>query len=415
MSLYCGACGNQRIGKAKFCTECGNQFNVSEKIVSQSDFKTHISHYFLNINDNRKVSRADVHSSFYSAINAYSQEVTGSPFFTSFNLDSFDFEFDKDSKFLKSGLLDCFRNLIESVEINESQIPALASCIDYSLNKISGKIPSFMKLVNQSIGFEGWHILNLGMIFDFENDQNLLTFYDSEKAESHVNFYLKMFPQGISDFLFALEEASDIAKSSKINLFGKIQNRIEFWKVMSKYYRNNLNPASTSVREVLESVDWLKGVVKYLNLKAPHVLDETYLALIQCVEGEDGPPQVLIFSEVSVTQICVKDKDLRRQGAIIQKKENIQEISVGSHTSKVEGIGSVTQIDWILTIQTLDHKEYVKSVYMGKNEREVNESRPKLMSKIKIISNFYEIVEGEDLSTTTTMRLTPSIGIWRPL
>lgn len=415
MGKYCAECGNLRKGTGKFCAECGKPF--ADETVSQSkpDFNVYIKEFFVGIDKEFNGSRADVHRSFLKAFNSYSEAVTGKSLFERFKIDEFGFDFDQNSSIFDQDFGNCINMLIRSEQINETQIPALASCIDYTLNRVASGNSLLMKKLNDSIGYEGWHLLNVGMLFDFENDQNLLTFFDAKKAEDHINFYKKMFPQGIDEFIYALDEARSLVVSEEIILFEKKQNRTKYWDTMTNYYQNHLRPPSASVGEVIADVDWLKVVLAYLNQNASEVLAEPFISLIQCIEGDEGPSQVLIFTEASITQVCVKEKDLRKRGAVIQKRENIREISVGSHTNKIEGIGSITQFDWILTIQTHDHKEYIKTVYMGKNEKELNESRPKLMTKLESIGKFYEIVDGEDLSTTTTMRLTPSIGIWKPL
>jgi hypothetical protein len=67
----------------------------------------------------------------------------------------------------------------------------------------------------------------------------------------------------------------------------------------------------------------------------------------------------------------------------------------------------------VLTIFTADNKIYTKHVYLGDSESELNASRPLMMERLRNISKYFRIVEGDVIQSSSGFSVSPSIGFWQ--
>jgi len=255
----------------------------------------------------------------------------------------------------------------------------------------------------------------LGSLDFLENDFNLTSFGGQETANYITEFYLNTLPSGKDEFLSKISSLVVSSDSDEIDFYGTKIDRKSAWDNLLNYYKNAFYPKITPLKEVLESNDWLNELLAFFQDKNPLALEEEFVALIQCSDGREGKPQIMFFTTKSIHIVYEKSKDRRYSSVETYTRSEIAEVSVGVDVHESYGVVVLTTIYWVFAIYTTGHQSYTKYVYMGRNDKDLNQSRPSLVAKIEKIGHYYPLVQGDSVESASGLRVTPSIGFWRPL
>jgi Zn-dependent M32 family carboxypeptidase len=97
----------------------------------------------------------------------------------------------------------------------------------------------------------------------------------------------------------------------------------------------------------------------------------------------------------------------------IISRAGIDNISVGSefHT-EYQGITSTSASFWTLTFETTDYRQFTRWLYLGKNEKEMNQYRPQLGKIMENLGNYFELTEGDSFQTSDGYQTSFGYGFW---
>jgi hypothetical protein len=92
---------------------------------------------------------------------------------------------------------------------------------------------------------------------------------------------------------------------------------------------------------------------------------------------------------------------------------SVSVISVGTefHT-EYQGVSSRSETYWTLTFETTDYTQFTRWLYLGKNEKEMNQNRPELARVLDGLQNFFDLEQGESFESSGGYTTSYGVGWW---
>jgi len=416
--MFCSECGSGLDSQPKFCPNCGAAIGVKAPEIDVAELTKELVDTHLGLLGGYGSSpsdRAIIEEAVTKLFNELQTKTVGGICFT----------YDPTTRACTSDTVDEFAdsvapNAIETIMTSNKVADSILPCISTFLNWFSFgiEIP-----LNPSTT----HAIFLNNLKDGLSDANLTFFGFTSNIEIVKNFYLNVYPEGTDEFLGLLKLTAAQSISGEIDVlpgnqpwFSPETDRKGLWEIVATTFEQSFYPIKTSIREAIQSTDWLGEHLEFLETNLASFLSEEFVGLIQCQEAVtgnkspiSGKDKILLFSDLGICEIYTKEKYRRGTKPLYFPRQQVSEISIGTETHESHGgFSSSSSTFMVLTIHTANYEVHTKYVHLGSSEQELNASRPGIMKRLEDISKFYSLVEGDIAQSSSGYTLTPSIGFW---
>ena len=130
-----------------------------------------------------------------------------------------------------------------------------------------------------------------------------------------------------------------------------------------------------------------------------------------CSNAQPGLPEITRIDGRS--RIKAEGAGWNVGAGYVINRSSVSQVSVGSefHT-EYQGITSTDLTYWTLTFETTDFQQFTRYLYLGGNEREMNQNRPILGKNIQKLGEFFQLVQGDSFTSTGGYKTTFGYGWW---
>lgn len=153
--------------------------------------------------------------------------------------------------------------------------------------------------------------------------------------------------------------------------------------------------------------------IAYLKEHHPGILNDGYLMRFFCYTKILGSQEEIVITDNYLAMLPAKKKGWTVGDGIIISRANISQISVGSeYHTEYQGITSTDMAFWTLTFETNNFQQFTRYLYLGKNEREMNQNRPSIGQTIQMLGEHFQLVQGDSFTSTGGYKTTFGYGWW---
>jgi len=201
-------------------------------------------------------------------------------------------------------------------------------------------------------------------------------------------------------------------KGAELNVLAmSISDYIEYILIPDDYYGFEEVAEAVDFRTVEQAFAKDSEDVEYLRRNAAAVLADEFLMHFYCLNERGGKSQLAIVSRNYIVFIPVKKNGWNPASFEILQVANLASISVGTeHHTQYQGLVSTSEANWTLTFFTTNYTQTTKYLYLGQNEREMNQNRPAHGKVLEMLAQFFELEQGESFETSDGY--TTSFGFW---
>jgi hypothetical protein len=194
-----------------------------------------------------------------------------------------------------------------------------------------------------------------------------------------------------------------------------ISDYIEFVLIPGNFFSDQASESvpheqGTSVEEAYDS---RPEMIAYLAANAPKVLKSTFLLNFFSQTGTDGAVEEVIVTDEFLVFVPKKKTGWSAGKLATVSTASVTSISVGSdfHT-EYQGITSKSQTFWTLTFVTDEYQQFTRWLYLGGNEREMNQNRPQLGQTLEKLGKYFNLVQGDSFQTSGGFTTSIGFGFW---
>ncbi len=201
-------------------------------------------------------------------------------------------------------------------------------------------------------------------------------------------------------------------KGAELNVLAmSISDYIEYILIPDDYFGFEEEAEAVNFTTVEQGFGNDSENIEYLRQKAPAVLADEFLMHFYCLTERGGKTQLVVVSRNYIVFIPPKKTGWNPAPFEILEVSNLATISVGTeqHT-QYQGLVSTSEVNWTLTFFTTSYTQTTKYLYLGKNEREMNQNRPAHGKTLEMLSGYFELEQGESFETSDGY--TTSFGFW---
>lgn len=153
--------------------------------------------------------------------------------------------------------------------------------------------------------------------------------------------------------------------------------------------------------------------ISYLKEHHPAILNDGYVMNFYCQIKIMGAEEEVLVTDNYIAFLPSKKKGWGAGDGIVINRQNINEIAVGSeYHTEYQGLLTKDSAYWTLTFETNNYQQFTRYLYLGKNESEMNQNRPKLGNTIQILGELFNVVQGDSFTSTGGYRTTFGYGWW---
>lgn len=175
----------------------------------------------------------------------------------------------------------------------------------------------------------------------------------------------------------------------------------------------NQSEEVANVNTVEHAYAQVPDTIKYFNDYHPTLLKEGFCMNFFADIKILGASEEILITDNYVAFLPSKKKGWGSGPGIIVNRANVTEISVGSEDHiEYQGISSSETFYWTLTFETTNYQRYTRYLYLGRNEREMNENRPKLGSYLQKLGQYFNLVEGDSYASSGGYTTSFGFGWW---
>jgi hypothetical protein len=146
---------------------------------------------------------------------------------------------------------------------------------------------------------------------------------------------------------------------------------------------------------------------------APQVLGDSYLMNFFCLTGVTGKSEEVIVTDQYIAFIPEKLSGWNAGRMQLIRRESVVVIAVGSeYHTEYQGITSDSASYWTLTFETSNYEQFTRWLYLGKNEKEMNQYRPQLGKIMDSLGNYFDLEEGDSFQTSGGYQTSFGYGFW---
>lgn len=153
--------------------------------------------------------------------------------------------------------------------------------------------------------------------------------------------------------------------------------------------------------------------LKYLNTYHPALLEEGFWMNFFADIKIFGASEEILITDNFVAFLPGKKKGWSTGPGIIIDRTNVIEVSVGSEDHiEYRGITSEESFYWTLTFEISNYQSYTRYLLLGRNEKEINNNRPKHGALLQKLGEFFDLVEGDSYSSSGGYTTSFGFGWW---
>ena len=154
-------------------------------------------------------------------------------------------------------------------------------------------------------------------------------------------------------------------------------------------------------------------VCQYFTSHFPQILKDSFLMNFFCQLGVGGKSEEIIVTDSYVTFLPRKLSGWGSGEMQVVNRNSISAISVGTefHT-EYQGITSYSETYWTLTFATTDYSQFTRWLYLGKNEKEMNQNRPALAKTLDRLQDYFELEQGDSFESSGGYTTSFGVGWW---
>ena len=126
-----------------------------------------------------------------------------------------------------------------------------------------------------------------------------------------------------------------------------------------------------------------------------------------------GASEEILVTDNYLAFLPAKKKGWSASPGVIVSRDSISQISVGSEDHvEYQGITSSQSFYWTLTFETTNYQTFTRYLYLGKNEREMNQNRPALGQQLQRLGQYFDLVEGDSYTSSGGYTTSFGFGWW---
>ena len=153
--------------------------------------------------------------------------------------------------------------------------------------------------------------------------------------------------------------------------------------------------------------------LKYLREHHPVLLKDGYCMNFFGDTKILGASEEIVVTDNYIAFLPAKKKGWSVGSGVIVSRTSIAQISVGSEDYvEYQGITSSQSFYWTLTFETTDYQTFTRYLYLGKNEREMNQNRPALGQQLQRLGQYFDLVEGDSYTSSGGYTTSFGFGWW---
>lgn len=153
--------------------------------------------------------------------------------------------------------------------------------------------------------------------------------------------------------------------------------------------------------------------IEYLKKNHPQILKDGFLTNFYCYTKILGSEEEVMITDSYVAFLPAKKKGWSAGIGHIINRSSITEISVGSeYHIEHQGFTSSESAYWTLTFATNNYQTFTRYLYLGRDEREMNQRRPALGNTLQKLGNYFPLVEGDSYSSSGGYTTSFGFGWW---
>ena len=143
------------------------------------------------------------------------------------------------------------------------------------------------------------------------------------------------------------------------------------------------------------------------------MLKDGFLMNFYCQVGVAGKTEEVIVSDSFVAFLPEKRSGWGAGEMQAINRGSVSVISVGTefHT-EYQGVSSRSETYWTLTFETTDYTQFTRWLYLGKNEKEMNQNRPDLAKVLDRLQNYFDLEQGESFESSGGYTTSFGVGWW---
>jgi len=184
-------------------------------------------------------------------------------------------------------------------------------------------------------------------------------------------------------------------------------------KFVETRFNSNENAMSNATPTIENAYATRPDLVEYLRTHAPQVLGDSYLMNFFCLTGVTGKSEEVIVTDQYIAFIPEKLSGWNAGRMQLIRRESVVVIAVGSeYHTEYQGITSDSASYWTLTFETSNYEQFTRWLYLGKNEKEMNQYRPQLGKIMDSLGNYFDLEEGDSFQTSGGYQTSFGYGFW---
>jgi hypothetical protein len=126
-----------------------------------------------------------------------------------------------------------------------------------------------------------------------------------------------------------------------------------------------------------------------------------------------GAEEEVLVTDNYVAFLPSKKKGWSVGPGVVISRDSIAQISVGSEDHvEYQGITSSQSFYWTLNFETTNFQSFTRYLYLGKNEREMNQNRPALGAMLQKLGQHFPLVEGDSYTSSGGYTTSFGFGWW---
>lgn len=205
------------------------------------------------------------------------------------------------------------------------------------------------------------------------------------------------------------------AKGADLNVLAMaISDYIEFVLIPDDFYgfedEVELISPQLTVEQALVN---LPDDISYLREHARAVLADQFLTHFYCQSERGGKTQFVIVTPQYVAFVPEKKSGWSPASFELLYTQHISTISVGTeYHTQYQGVTSTSEVNWTLTFFTTEYTQFTKYLYLGRNEREMNQNRPIHGKTLESLSQYFDLEQGDSFETSDGYSTSIGFGWW---
>jgi hypothetical protein len=207
------------------------------------------------------------------------------------------------------------------------------------------------------------------------------------------------------------------SKGADLNVLAmSISDYIEYVLIPDDYYGFDDQESAveqTPTYTVEQALAKVPENIQYLRSHAEAVLSDQFLMHFYCQSERAGKSQMVIITPKYVVFIPEKKSGWNAGSFELLYTAHISSVAVGTeYHTQYQGITSSSDVSWTLTFFTTEYTQFTKYLYLGGNEKEMNQNRPVHGKTLDNLSQYFDLEQGDTFETSDGYTTSIGIGWW---